>query len=99
MGLPEERAYSLTKESKRNLLVLRRLLAKERAIHSPDWTKSENVRSLIPALLAGAWDDTTEADREAIAALAGKPYQDVIANLARWQIGLMITVLNSFCQA
>lgn len=85
MGLPEERAYSLTKESKRNLLVLRRLLAKERAIHSPDWTKSENVRSLIPALLAGAWDDTTEADREAIAALARKPYQDVIDNLAHWQ--------------
>jgi len=85
MGLPEERAYSLTKESKRNLLVLRRLLAIAPEIHYPDWAKSGNARSLIPALLAGAWDDTKEADREAIVALAGKPYQDVIANLARWQ--------------
>jgi hypothetical protein len=70
MGLPEERAYALTKESKRSLLVLRRLRAVALEIHSPDWSKSENARSLIPVLLAGAWDDTKEADREAIAELA-----------------------------
>lgn len=85
MGLPEERAYALTKESKRSLLVLRRLPAVALEIHSPDWSKSENARSLIPVLLAGAWDDTKEADREAIAELAGKPYQEVVANLARWR--------------
>jgi len=85
MGLPEERAYALTKESKRSLLVLRRLRAVALEIHSPDWSKSENARSLIPVLLAGAWDDTKEADREAIAELAGKPYEEVVANLARWR--------------
>jgi hypothetical protein len=85
MGLSEERAYALTKESKRSLLVLHRLLAIAREIRSPDWEKSENARSLIPALLAGAWDDTKEADRKAIAELARKPYEEVVAELARWR--------------
>ena len=85
MGLTEERAYALTKESKRSLLVLRRLLAIAPEIHSPDWAKPENARSLIPALLAGAWDDTKEADRAAIATLSRKPYEEVVAQLARWR--------------
>jgi hypothetical protein len=85
MGLPEERAYALTKESKRSLLVLHRLLAIAPEIRSPDWAKSENARSLIPALLAGAWDDTKEADRKAIAELARKPYEEVVSDLARWR--------------
>lgn len=85
MGLSEERAYGLTKESRRSLCVLRRLLAVAPEIHSPDWAKPENARSLIPVLLAGAWDDTKEADREAIAELARKPYEEVVANLARWR--------------
>ncbi len=85
MGLSEERAYALTKESKRSLLVLHRLLAIAPEIRSPDWAKSENARSLIPALLAGAWDDTKEADRAAIAELAHKPYEEVVAELARWR--------------
>jgi hypothetical protein len=85
MGLSEERAYALTKESKRSLLVLRRLRPDAPKIHSLVWAKPENARSLIPALLAGAWDDTKEADRAAIAELARKPYEEVVANLARWR--------------
>lgn len=84
MRLSEERAYALTKESKRNLLVLRRRLAIAPEIHSPDWAKPENARSLIPVLLAGAWDDTKEADRQVIAELACKPYEEVVSALARW---------------
>lgn len=87
MGLSEERAYALTKESRRSLLVLRRLPAIAPEIHSPDldWAKPENARSLIPVLLAGAWDDTKEADREAIAELARKPYEEVVAEVAHWR--------------
>lgn len=50
MGLSEDRAYGLTKESRRSLCVLRRLLAVAPEIHSPDWAKPENARSLIPVL-------------------------------------------------
>lgn len=85
MGFSLERAYALSKESKRSLLVLRRLLARDPEIHTPDWAKPENARSLISLLLAGAWNETKEADREAIAVLARKPYEEVSNNLARWR--------------
>ncbi|NJR73283.1 MAG: hypothetical protein HC773_05465 [Scytonema sp. CRU_2_7] len=84
MGLSEERAYNLSKNSKRNLNVLRRLIAVAPEIHTPDWAKPENGRSLIAVLLAGAWDDTKEGDREAIAQLARKPYEEVVADISRW---------------
>ncbi|MBC1235725.1 hypothetical protein [Nostoc sp. 2RC] len=84
MGLSEERAYNLIKNSKRNLNVLRRLIAVAPEIHTPDWAKPENARSLIPILLAGAWDDTKQGDREVIAKLARKPYEEVVAEISRW---------------
>ncbi len=86
MGVSEERAYTLTKESKQSLLVLRRLLALETnpEIHTPEWAKPENARSLIPVLLAGAWDGDKEADKEAIAALARKPYEELTDILSQW---------------
>lgn len=84
MGISEERAYNLIKNSKRNLNVLRRLIAVAPELHTPDWAKPENARSLIPVLLAGAWDDTQEGDREAIAKLARKSYKEVEADISRW---------------
>ena len=84
MGFSQERAYTLSQESKRSLLVLRRLLASNPEIHTPDWAKPENVQVLIPALLAGAWDGNKEADEEVISKLARKPYQEVIKDLSRW---------------
>ncbi len=84
MGLSEERAYNLIKNSKRNLNVLRRLIAVAPELHTPDWAKPENARSLIPVLLAGGWDDTKEGDTEAIAKLARKPYAEVVADISRW---------------
>ncbi len=84
MGLPEERAYDLIKNCKQNLNILRRLIAIAPEINTPNWAKPENARSLITVLLAGAWDDAKQGDREAIAKLARKPYEEVIADLSRW---------------
>jgi hypothetical protein len=84
MGFSEERAYTLAKECKRSLLVLRRLLASTPEIHTPNWATPENGRLLIPTLLAGAWDETKEADRDAVASLAGKPYKEVTAEISHW---------------
>ena len=84
MGFSGERAYALTKESKRSLLVLRRLLASNPEIHTPEWARPESARLLIPTLLAGAWNETKEADREAIALLAHKAYEEVITEISPW---------------
>lgn len=100
MGISEERAYKLTKDSKKNINVLRRLIAVAPEIHTPNWAKPENARVLIPILLAGAWDDSKEGDREAIAKLAGKPYKEVIADMSRWKESSdpPIRQVGSICQ-
>jgi hypothetical protein len=53
-------------------------------IHTPNWVKPENSRLLIPALLVGAWDETKESDRELIASLALKSYEQVITEMSHW---------------
>lgn len=83
-GLSSERAYELTNKSKRSLTILRRLLASAPELHTPEWAKPENARALIPVLLAGAWDDTKQGDKEVIAKLARKPYEEVVADISRW---------------
>ncbi len=85
MGLSAERAHGLAKESKRNLPILRRLLANAPELLTPDWAKPENGRSLIPALLIGAWNEDKEADREILAKLAHKPYSEFVSDLIRWR--------------
>ncbi len=84
MGISEERAHALAQESRRDLLVLRRRLAVVPEIHCPSWSKPEAARPLVPVLLAGAWDNTREADRKAIEEIARKPYEEVLATLSRW---------------
>lgn len=85
MGLTTERAYDLTKESKRNLPILRRLLANAPELLTPNWAKPENARSLIPALLVGAWNEDKAEDREILAKLAHKSYSEVVSDLIRWK--------------
>ena len=84
MGLSQERARSLTQESKRSLLVFRRQRATNPEIHCPEWAKPENTPLLIPALLAGFWDDSKEEDRRVIEEIARKPYAEISTILSRW---------------
>lgn len=83
-GLPEERARDLAALARRSLTAFRRKLAASPETQQPVWARAEHGPSLLPALLAGAWNDTTEGDREAIAALSGGSYDEVVRVLARW---------------
>ena len=51
MGIDEEKASTLSKESGRSLSVLRRRLS--RFSVQPDWASDDNARDIIPALLIG----------------------------------------------
>jgi hypothetical protein len=84
MGLPEQRARILAGDARRSLISLRRLLAVNRALQQPPWARPEHARLVLPALVAGAWCDGLEADQSVIAALAGTPYEEVVAALSRW---------------
>ena len=98
MGVTErERVDRLATESGRSPTVLRRRLSQIPAIRTPPWAGDETVaRRLIPMALVGAWHNGSRADREVLAALARRDYDEVqesIAGLLRqndcpvWSVG------------
>ena len=72
MGLSDDKIDMLAREAGRSPTVLRRRLSKVPAIRLPAWAgNAETARKLLPAALAGAWRNTSDADREIIRLLAG----------------------------
>ena len=81
-GIQREYANQLSKETVRNITILRRRLKFD--LTRPEWAKPENIRDLIPAILAGRWHDRKDGDKEMIAKLAGESYDKYSAKLQRW---------------
>jgi hypothetical protein len=68
----DERAERLARECGRSVTILaRRIPRVERP--SPPWSSSPG---LLAALMAGAWDDAVEGDRNALATLSGREFED-----------------------
>jgi hypothetical protein len=65
MGFPEERAHQLARECGRSVTILSRRIGSPGS-KAPIWRKD---RSLLPALLAGAWSAYSEDDLKAVHAL------------------------------
>ena len=83
MGVKDDGVERLARESGRSPTILRRRLSKIEAIRKPEWAGNvENARSLIPITLVGAWYAQSKADREIVAALADRPYQEIEENVA-----------------
>ena len=76
MGLDDEQADRLARESGRSVTALfRRIPAVAR--RDPDWLGEAAYRDiLVPAMLAGGWDSSSNGDRNAIATLASTAYED-----------------------
>lgn len=85
MNLHEELTRDLAALARRSLGALRRKLAKFPDALTPEWSKQPEIaRSLLPALLAGRWDDKNTADQEAIARIADREYSEVREILISW---------------
>ncbi|MBI4322463.1 MAG: hypothetical protein HY675_28555 [Chloroflexi bacterium] len=84
MGVAEEVAGDLAARGRASLTSLRRILAFDKGKERPAWAHRVEAPALIPALLAGAWDETKPGDQEVISSLADRPYQDVERSLVRW---------------
>ncbi|MBC7343942.1 MAG: hypothetical protein H5U03_00645 [Clostridia bacterium] len=78
-GYSEERARTLVQKSGGNLTSLIRLL--QGVSVEPEWAKWPEAADLAIALLIGAWSDKSEADRKAVEALVGSPYEQWIAKM------------------
>lgn len=76
MGKSRDDIERLSNASGCSLTVLRRQLSKIEAIRAPAWAEDTRLASsLVPFMLAGAWDDQNEADRKILSDLAAVPYE------------------------
>jgi len=83
MGLPDDRADVLATLGRRSLLALRRRLAYSPVVQQPPWAQPDEVRTVLPAMLAGSWVGDRAADRAALAALAARSYEQVEQDVTR----------------
>ena len=83
-GVSEDRARDLAILARRSLTSFRRKLALSPEVQQPEWARPDEARPLLPAMLAGAWSDGKEADRQALATLAQAPYEEFSETLVRW---------------
>lgn len=63
---------------------LRRKLAVRPELQQPDWSQAPEGRKLLPALFVAAWNERSEADREIVAIMARRSYQEFIETILRW---------------
>ncbi len=77
-------AEQLSRESVRNITVLRRQLGFVGT--SPKWAGKDSVRIIIPAIITGKWNDSYEGDKEVVSKIANAPYDDYISNVTPWII-------------
>lgn len=75
MGIAESEGYELARRCGRSLAVLARQKPSGTA-EPPEWLKASEA--LIPALLAGAWKPSVEADTEVLKTLGGKASYDEV---------------------
>ncbi len=83
-GLKEQEASDLARQSGGSLTVLKRAISRSPATKQPEWSQSSNARKLIPFILVGAWDETSDADQRAIEKLSGESYEENANIINRW---------------
>jgi len=82
MGIREEDAEKLSRDTARSLTVLRRHLSN--ASEQPEWAKPEKAKEVLPVLLVGKWDENKKVDKEIISEIAGIPYNVFTGNIKKW---------------
>ena len=81
-GLTLHYAEQLSRETVRNITILRRRLGFD--LTTPAWAEPDHIRDLIPAVLIGRWNDRVEGDRTLVARIAGESYERYAEKLQRW---------------
>ncbi|MBU0712263.1 hypothetical protein KJ762_07935 [bacterium] len=82
MGLSEDVANSLSKETGRSLTVLRRKIGIDKI--QPVWVISRAIDVLIPILMFGRWSEKSDRDKDVLSKIYGDSYDNYISQLNRW---------------
>ena len=83
MGLSQEEAEKYSRESGRNITILKRML--EFPDTKSTWLKNLDTREILPALLMGRWNESNDGDRKILENLSGMPYDDYSAIVRKWK--------------
>lgn len=86
-GFDGSRTYQMAGLAVRSLTAFRRKIARTPAFRTPEWSKPGFARGLIPAVLAGSWNDTNPQDRDVLSRLGRGPYEEVAGALLVWSEG------------
>ena len=73
--LTEQEASDYARKAGGSLTVLKRAISRFPVTKRPEWSEADKARELIPFILVGSWDETSDADQRAIEKLSGKSYE------------------------
>lgn len=82
-GMEESDAKRFALSTGRSWTVLRRQRATNAAIRHPGWLDAPQSGSLAILCLLGTWNEDRDADRQVVARLAARPYEDIEEDLRR----------------
>lgn len=82
MGIDKTKASSYSKESARNITVLKRLLKFPQ--NRLEWAEPKNAKEIIPGMLMGRWNEKNKGDIELIEKLAQEDYETYIRKISSW---------------
>ncbi len=82
-GFELREAHELGGIARTSLIALQRRLAKDPALHTPEWAKGHIDTPLRRCLLIGSWHEARNGDREIIEQLAGVPYDEAVDMLRK----------------
>jgi transcriptional regulator with XRE-family HTH domain len=76
-GFKRDVAVKAARAAGGSVSVLKRNISTIPIVQSPSWCRETELADFMAFLLAGAWDDTNEADRKVLSELSGRPYGEV----------------------
>lgn len=83
MGLEEGRADTLRRESGGSPTIMRRQLAASPGLRIPAWGKNrQNIKRMVPFVLAGHWIASQKADQDILSYLAQEDYSVIEQHIA-----------------
>jgi hypothetical protein len=80
----DNKARELAHLARRSMMAFRRVRGRAPELSQPAWSTPANGPTIALVMLAGAWDDTKEADKDALARIVGMPYSQLDRELVRW---------------
>lgn len=86
-GVEDELSGKLAGLARRSLTAYRRQQAAAGRAALPEWARPQHARSLLPALLAGSWNERFPGDKELVSSLARRAYEDLVDVLTPWSAG------------